>query len=379
MSPSAEARRDPLPGAHALDAWERAAVRLIPGRRRAAVSRRPPTRARQSLQGTEGPRDGAREPGRPPAAGRGPEGVRRSRSAEEHRRQSRGALLRLVRPWQWSKNLVVFAAPFTAGVLDRLGALGAALGAFVAFSAVASGVYCLNDVLDARRDRLHDIKRMRPVASGMVSPARATLLGLALIWAGLVDAWVVGGAGLFGTLGSYAALSVAYSVTLKRIPLVELACVATGFVLRAVAGGIAVHVGLSAWFLLVVSFGSLMVASGKRSAEHLALGPARRHFRHVLKHYSLSRLRAIRRIAAGGTLACFVMWAFLGLNPVSSRHHGSGWAEIAIIPFVIGTVRLERRFSAGAGEEPERLFYSDRVLEVCGFILAVLIAVAVYG
>lgn len=295
------------------------------------------------------------------------------------RRRSRGAALRLIRPSQWPKNLLVFAAPGAAGVLSRQGTLAAAIGVFVTFCVVSSGVYCWNDALDARRDALHPKKRLRPVAAGVVGRSRALLLASVLIGAGLIDAWVIAGAPLFWVFSSYVGLNVAYSLGLKRVPYAELGIVATGFVLRGIGGGLATHVELSAWFVLVTCFGALMIVAGKRSAEYESLGSSRLRVRPVLIRYSASSLRVIRRLAAAGSLGSFVLWGLYGPSSSAAGPHGSLWAEFAVVDFVLVVLRLERHFSLGEGEEPQRLLYTDRVLQAMAVGLVALLIAAVYA
>ena len=180
--------------------------------------------------------------------------------------RSRGrALLIAARPRQWTKNLLVFAAPGTAGSLRHLDAWGTSVAAFGLFVAASAGTYLLNDVLDAKLDRLHPVKRLRPIAGGEVTVRLAVATGAVLVAMALALSAVLAGVQLLGVLAAYVAITVAYSLGLKRVAVIEFACVASGFVLRAVAGATAIGVTVSPWFLLVTSFGALMVVAGKRS------------------------------------------------------------------------------------------------------------------
>ncbi len=182
---------------------------------------------------------------------------------------------RAMRPRQWTKNLLVFMAPAAAGVLDDWPTAGRVVAAFAVFCLVASGTYLVNDVLDAKSDRIHPIKRFRPVASGALRPRTAIASGAGLIVLALGAALLIGPWGLVVVVGSYAAISIAYSLFLKREPVIELAIVASCFVLRAVAGGVVAHVQLSTWFLVFTSFAALFLVAGKRYAEYVRLGPDR--------------------------------------------------------------------------------------------------------
>jgi len=181
-------------------------------------------------------------------------------------------LLRATRPRQWTKNLLVFSAPAAAGSIIHPGIVARSVVAFLVFVAASASTYLVNDIVDRANDRLHPVKQRRPIASGQLSVdlALATAGGLATV--ALVTAAFVFGAAFVWIIAAYLAVSVSYSLVLKRVPLVELACVAAGFALRAVAGGAVAHVAISPWFLMVASFGSLLIVAGKRSVELSVIG-----------------------------------------------------------------------------------------------------------
>jgi len=207
------------------------------------------------------------------------------------------ALLRLARPKQWLKNILVFAAPAAAGILDEGDALEKTAVAFVCFCLAASGTYYLNDALDVVADRAHPTKRNRPVASGVVSVRLAELMAVALLIAPIGLSFVASWR-LAVVVASYAALTVAYSTWLKNEAVVDLAAVAAGFVLRTIAGGVAVGVPISQWFLIVAGAGSMFMVTGKRHAEILELGDDAVTHRPSLAHYSLSYLTYVRGVAS---------------------------------------------------------------------------------
>ena len=161
------------------------------------------------------------------------------------------SLLQATRPCEWVKNLLVFGAPAAAGVIFHLGVFGRCAGAFAIFVGASASMYLVNDILDADADRLHPVKRNRPIASGELPVRVAWISAGALLAASLAGAALLSGCVLTGVVGAYVVISLAYSCGLKRMPVIEMACVGSGFVLRAVAGGAATHVPLSPWFLLV--------------------------------------------------------------------------------------------------------------------------------
>jgi decaprenyl-phosphate phosphoribosyltransferase len=284
------------------------------------------------------------------------------------------SLLRLARPKQWVKNLLVFAAPGAAGVLQHADDLGATVLAFVAFCLAASGTYYLNDAADVEADRNHPTKRFRPVASGAVPVSLARGLGIGFIVAGVVVGAATGSWHLPAVVAGYVALTTSYTIWLKHIAVVDLAAVAAGFVIRAVAGAAATGVEVSDWFLIVACFGSLFMVAGKRSAElEESVGSA--STRAVLGAYSTSFLVHVRSVASGVTILAYVLWAF-------ERAEGGGefpWYELSIVPFVLALLRYALRLDQGEGGAPEEVVLGDRTLQVLGIIWAVAFGLGVYA
>ena len=288
-------------------------------------------------------------------------------------------LLRAMRPRQWTKNLLVFVAPAAAGVLDRrVGALHA-LAAFGIFCAVASGTYLVNDAADAEADRGHPEKRHRPVAAGLLTRGLAVTAGAVLIGLGLASAWVVSGWQLAVVVMAYSAISAAYTLWLKREPVVELAAVASGFVLRAIAGGVATHVPLSNWFLVVSLFGALFVVTGKRVAEHGRLGERRAAHRPVLAAYTPSFLQSTLVLTATVTVTAYCLWAFERTGLLSRAGHRFVWIQLTVVPMVLGVLYILRLLDAGRGGAPEDLILRDRVLQGLAVAWAALFAIGLYG
>ncbi|MGH9028604.1 MAG: decaprenyl-phosphate phosphoribosyltransferase [Acidimicrobiales bacterium] len=287
------------------------------------------------------------------------------------------ALVRIARPRQWVKNLLVFAAPGAAGVLSHGHDVSRAAGAFGIFCLAASGTYFLNDTFDAAADRHHPVKRLRPVAAGEVGAPLAACIGLSLLAVAVALAWPLAGWRLALVIAIYAGISSAYSIGLKHQPVIDLTCVSSGFVLRAIAGGIATGVALSDWFLIVASFGSLLVVAGKRSAEHIELGELRSAHRRTLSWYPPAFLRSVRLIAAGVTLTAYCLWAFQRAGQIGAGHHPI-WFELSIVPFVMALLHVELRFEWGQGGSPEDLALGDHMLQALGLIWVLLFAIGVY-
>jgi decaprenyl-phosphate phosphoribosyltransferase len=294
--------------------------------------------------------------------------------ATQSTRSGMPAIVRLLRPRQWVKNVLVLAAPAGAGVLHRPDAMVETALAFVAFSMAASGTYCLNDAADVEADRAHPVKRHRPIANGSVSVPAARLLGVTLLLGAVAVALATAGWQLALVIAGYVTLTTAYTIWLKHIAVVDLAAVAAGFVIRAIAGAVATDVEVSDWFLIVASFGSLFMVAGKRSAELGEEGDVSSR-RRVLSMYSPAYLTYVRSIASGMTLLAFTLLAFeradLSASPVP-------WYELSIIPFGLAILRYALLLDKGAGGAPEEVVLRDRTLQVLGLSFAVLAAIGVY-
>ena len=289
-------------------------------------------------------------------------------------------LVRLARPRQWIKNLLVFVAPAAAGVLFHRGVLWHAAAAFGIFCLAATGTYFLNDSIDAAADRAHPTKRSRPVAAGVVPVPLAVTVGSVFMAAAIGLAVPLAGWHLGVVMGAYAAVQLAYSFGLKNEPILDLACVSAGFILRAVAGGVATSVALSNWFLIVVSFGSLLVVTGKRSGEKqlLAEGDADdAAIRQTLGLYTPSFLRTVRTLSAAVTVSAYCLWAFERATQVHPGHDPI-WFQLTIIPFVIALLHVLRLLDSGAGAAPEELALQDHRLQLYGACWVALFAIGVY-
>jgi decaprenyl-phosphate phosphoribosyltransferase len=290
-------------------------------------------------------------------------------------------LIRLARPRQWIKNLLVFVAPGAAGVLFHSTVLWHAAAAFGIFCIAATGTYYLNDIRDAEADRRHPIKRSRPVAAGVVPAPLALVLGVILMGASIGLGAMLAGWPLSVVMGAYVAIQLAYSAGLKNEPILDLACVSAGFILRAVAGGVATSVPLSNWFLIVVSFGSLLVVTGKRSGEKqlLAGGDADdASIRQTLGLYTPSFLSTVRTLSAAVTVSAYCLWAFERASQVHPGH-APVWFQLTIVPFVIALLHVLRLLDSGAGAAPEELALKDHRLQIYGASWVALFAIGTYA
>ena len=282
-------------------------------------------------------------------------------------------VLRAMRPKQWAKNVLILAAPGAAGVLTHGNVIGKVALAFLSFCLVSSGTYLLNDVRDMEADRRHPTKRHRPVAAYLVHERLAVVLGIALIAVGLGVAAIVRLEFLL-VVGIYIAITTAYTLWLKHEPVIDIVAIASGFILRAVAGGVAVNVPLSRWFLIVASFGSLFVVSGKRHGEHIDLGDEGAEVRSTLGAYSRNYLQYVWTMTSGVTVAAYCLWAF----DMAPKSESVPLYELSIVPFVTFILRYAMLLEQGHGGAPEDVVLGDRILLVLAAIWVAVFGAGVY-
>lgn len=285
------------------------------------------------------------------------------------------ALLRTARPKQWLKNILVFAAPGAAGVLDQPRDLVLTMITFVAFCAAASGIYFWNDIFDVESDRKHPTKRNRPIAAGELSIGAAMVAGTVLPIVALALSALTGRWQTVAVVAVYIVLTVAYSIWLKHIAVVDMVTVAAGFVLRAAAGAVAVDVPMSRWFVLCIMFGSMFIVVGKRYAELRSVGEDA-GTRATLDTYTLGYLQMVLAVSLGGALISYCVWAF-ETSELSTAD--LPWYELSIVPMLTALLRYLLVLERGEGGAPEDVFTSDRVLQLLGLSWLIVYGVAVYA
>ncbi len=278
-------------------------------------------------------------------------------------------LARLLRVKQWTKNAVVFAA-FVFALGDRNQNLAAwelwkVCLAALAFSLVSSAVYILNDLRDAPQDRLHPIKRNRPIAAGEVGPRAALGIALALLVVGLGGAWRLG-VDLLIVVSLYLVLQIAYTFWLKRIALVDVVVIAIGFVLRALAGAVVIQVVISPWLLLCAMLLALFLGLCKRRHEKVNLSG--QGTRVALDGYDERLLDLLISMMGASSLVCYSIYT---LWPETVAKFGTTWLG-ATIPFVVfGLFRyMDLVYRQEKGDRPEQILLTD---------LPLMIDVALYG
>jgi decaprenyl-phosphate phosphoribosyltransferase len=284
-------------------------------------------------------------------------------------RFSAGVLLRACRPRQWSKNLLVLAAPTAAGVAATPAIALEVLAGFVVFCLLASATYLINDVRDHKQDRHHPTKRSRPVAAGELSPKAAVSAAAAMAVVGLSVAAIVRPA-LAAVGFAYLSLTGSYSMWWRRIVAADILAIAAGFVMRAAAGGAATNIGLSRWFLLVTSCGAIFLVAGKRYAELSDEGNGTPP-RETLRRYSIGSLRLLIAASATAATVAYAGWAL-------TRAQDHALYELSLLPFILWLGRYVELLAKGAGEAPEELILRDRALLALSVVWALVFLAAVY-
>ena len=212
------------------------------------------------------------------------------------------------RPNQWTKNLLVFLAPLFAFSFETQTLL-TSIKAFIAFCLISSSIYLINDSIDKNKDKEHPTKKFRAIASGLVSIKSAFLLSLVYLSLSLFVGFSINI--FFGfILVLYFLVQILYCFKLKQIPIIEFFCIASGFILRSVAGGVAANIFISSWFLLSVGMLSLFLAVEKRKAEIVNLQNSKLNTRKVLKSYSLTLINKFEAVLTSSTIMTYSLWAY---------------------------------------------------------------------
>jgi 4-hydroxybenzoate polyprenyltransferase len=269
------------------------------------------------------------------------------------------AIYRSMRPGQWLKNVLVLAPLVFAHQALELAALGRAAGAFALFCLASGAVYLVNDLLDAASDREHPVKRLRPIASGALAPGVAAVAA-ALLGAGTLAAAALAAPPLALVLGVYLAVNLAYSRVLKHVVILDVMTLASGFVLRVVAGGLAIGVPVSTWLLLCTSLLALFLGFGKRRHELLLLETDACSHRPILAEYSPYFLDQLMAVVTTSTLVSYALYT---MDPLVQQKLQTARLPLTI-PFVLyGIFRyLYLVHQKDEGGDPTQVVFHDRPL-----------------
>jgi 4-hydroxybenzoate polyprenyltransferase len=271
-------------------------------------------------------------------------------------RNLRGLVVTM-RPREWSKNLLVFSSLIFSKSLTDPTNLLLTVGGFAAFCAAASGVYVFNDLCDIHKDREHPLKKERPIASGHLNLNLARTAAVLLFAIAGIGAWLLNSA-FAAVVAIYIVTTLAYSLRLKHVVILDVIIIASGFVLRAISGAVLINVVASEWLVLCTSMVALLIGFGKRRHELALLEDAAHNHRPSLGEYSIGFLDAIMNICAGAALLTYALYT---KADETVARVGSQWM-LATIPFVVyGIFRylflIHRR---QAGGDPVHILFHDR-------------------
>lgn len=289
------------------------------------------------------------------------------------------AMIKALRPKQWVKNVLVLAAPLAAGtevLFDSRTLIDVAI-AFVVFCMAASSIYLINDARDVEADRQHPTKQFRPIASGMLPIGLAYVMAAILIVAAVaVSYFASSGHGLAIVIAVYIVLQLGYCFGWKHQPVIDIALVSSGFMLRAMGGGVAAGIDLSQWFLLVAAFGSLFMASGKRYAEILLAEKTGAKIRKALQGYTPTYLRFVWTLSATAVVVAYSLWGFE--MAAGAQGAASVWYQVSMVPFTVAILRYAADVDRGNGGAPDELALSDRALQILALAWIGCIVMATY-
>lgn len=275
----------------------------------------------------------------------------------------------LLRPRQWLKNLMLFFAPFLGGTLLQSGIGIRGTRPFAAFCMASSAIYILNDLCDSTNDSHHPKKRLRPLPSGRISPRSASLLAITCATIAILTA--VGVSTLFlNYLMAYFAISIAYSLYLKHIALVDIFCISAGFLIRLLAGGAVFNVVISEWLFLSVFLLSVFLSTGKRLSEKRHLGDMAESHRKSLVSYPKGFLEGVMYMTGGAVLVTYTMY-------VITRQSSLLLFSVPLCCF--GLLRYIIRIQAGKSGDPTDSLTRDLPLFTVGLLWTVLVGWGIYG
>ena len=272
------------------------------------------------------------------------------------------------RPNQWTKNLLVFLAPLFAFSFDTQTLL-ISIKAFIAFCLISSSIYLINDSIDKDKDKEHPTKKFRAIASGLVSIKSAFILSLVYFSLSFIIGFSINI--FFGfILILYFLVQILYCFKLKQIPIIEFFCIASGFILRSVAGGVAANIFISSWFLLSVGMLSLFLAVEKRKAEIVNLRNSKLNTRKVLKSYSLTLINKFEAVLTSSTIMTYSLWAY-GPSIGGSK---SPFMIITIPLVMLGIFRYQMLSEIKQNrilkksninlETPEKIIFTDKPIQI---------------
>ncbi len=274
------------------------------------------------------------------------------------------SIIKVIRPHQWVKNVFVFIPLFFGGSMMNGGSLLAATIAFVAFSFIASSIYCLNDIVDVEADRNHPVKCRRPIASGKVSVPQAYACMAFMVAASFALTALLGSMAALtaGVIAVYFVMNVAYCLWLKDYAIVDVCIIAFGFVLRLLAGGAATHTELSNWIVLMTFLLTLFLSLAKRRDDVVRMNETGHPARKNTIRYNLDFINQAITITATVTLVCYIMYC---VSPEVEQRIGTRYLYLTTVFVLLGILRyLQLTLVDNKSGDPTRALLGDRMLQV---------------
>ncbi|MDD7317736.1 MAG: decaprenyl-phosphate phosphoribosyltransferase [Prevotella sp.] len=287
-------------------------------------------------------------------------------------------IILLTRPKQWLKNVFVLLPVFFGGALADGKILLQALATFVAYSFVASSVYCFNDIVDLEADRMHSTKCLRPIASGRVSISRAYMLMALTFLAGMVMLLFVGGAWykVASVLVGYYVLNLFYCARLKQFAVIDVCVVAFGFVLRLLAGSLATGIPLSKWIVMMTFLLALFLSFAKRRDDVVRMEQTGIAPRKNTNRYNLTFINQAITILASVTLVCYIMYT---VSPEVEARTGSRYIYLTTVFVLLGLLRyIQITVVDKRSEDPTKIIFTDRFLQLVILAWAAMFFIAIY-
>ena len=269
--------------------------------------------------------------------------------------------IKLLRPKDWAKNLFLFIPLFFAGQIDDFPKILEVCQGFIAFSAIASSIYIINDYRDREDDRRHPVKCKRPLASGAVSPSMAVAVTILLILTGFTVAWMIGPKFCF-ILGIYFAINIGYCLGLKNIPILDIVLVSIGFVLRVKAGSTIADIYLSEWIIVMVFLLALFMATGKRRDDVLLKLSSGEDMRKSVKGYNLEFLNTLLSLICAVVIVAYFMYTMSAETMLKFGTHRLYYTCLFVMMGIIRYLQIILVF--GDAGSPTKILYRDRFIQV---------------
>ena len=299
------------------------------------------------------------------------------------------SIVRIARPIHWIKNLSIFAAIFLTGLLFEKSMFVRVALSFVAFSFLSSGIYIINDILDAKVDRLHPQKKFRPIANGSLPIPIALLESFIFIFFALTIAFSINQL-LFMLMGAYLIMQLLYSVGLKNIAILDILIIASGFIMRVYAGAFVIDAHLSVWFLLCVVSVALFLASGKRRAELNIVHESEPLTRKSLSNYKKDLLNSYVTMFGNASWMSWALFTFfespkaalpfwLVLAELSKTTTINKLLMLTIPVTIFGIMRYQALIFEGRSETPEKLLLTDKPLIIVSLLWVLIVYWVLYS